>query len=126
MIGGPLPTKEALIIELEENKELTDDEFDGIGETLSELDIEDTDEEWLLDRTEKFCQDKAIYNAIRESISILDDSEKKQDKGAIPEILTNTLAISLDKHIGHDFLEDAEARFEYYHTKEHKIPLCVE
>lgn len=79
------------------------------------------DLEWLLDTTETFCKDRSVYNAIMESIHIIDGKSKTQTKNAIPEILANALAVSFDTNIGHDFLEDAEARYEFYHKKEERV-----
>ena len=80
----------------------------------------DNNEDWLLDETEKFCQDKAVYNAIMESISIIDGKTDK-GRGALPSILSDALSVSFDPHIGHDFIEDADARWDFYHTEEVKI-----
>ena len=87
---------------------------------------EETEDGWLVDQTEKFCQEKAVYNAIMSSIQILDDRTGKTSKGAIPQILSDALAVSFDTQIGHDFIEDADARYEFYHTKEVKIPFDLE
>jgi replicative DNA helicase len=112
------PTVEALAIDL-----TNEDSFKRCKEILSEIKQEEkTDLQWLVDQTEKFCQEKAVYNAIMSSIQILDDKSGKTSKGAIPQILSDALAISFDTHIGHDFIEDAESRFEFYHTKEVRIP----
>tara|TARA_R110000765_G_scaffold94656_4_gene178443 strand:+ start:437 stop:1561 length:1125 start_codon:yes stop_codon:yes gene_type:complete len=85
----------------------------------------ESDMEWLTVETEKFCQDKAVYNAIMESITIIDGKSDK-GRGALPSILSDALAISFDPHIGHDFLDDAEARYEYYHQTEIKIPFDID
>ena len=77
-----------------------------------------TDLNWLLDKTEKFCQDKAIYNAVVESISILDNPKTDQDKGVIPEILSDALSVSFDPHVGHDYIDDADDRYDFYHRVE--------
>ena len=79
------------------------------------------DDQWLIDNTEKFCQEKSVYNAIMDSIHILDDKTGKKSKGSIPQILSDALSVSFDSHIGHDFLEDFDKRFEFYHTKEVKL-----
>jgi replicative DNA helicase len=123
-----VPTKEALVIELDQKTNLSDSEFTECGEYISSLSVEQTeDPDWLINTTEKFCQEKAVYNAIMESISILDDSkDQKQDKGAIPELLSNALSVSFDPNIGHDFVEDAEERFEFYHRKEERVPFDLE
>jgi replicative DNA helicase len=121
------PSKEALAIELSNKDNLNEDSFKKCKEFLVELNQDpNTKNDWLLDQTEKFCQDKAIYNAIMSSIQILDDKTGKTTKGGIPQILTDALAISFDTHIGHDFLEDAESRYEFYHAKEVKLPFDLE
>ena len=124
-----LPTKEALTIELE-NTTLKEEEFENVTELLTYLEgqqNEQTDIQWLLETTEKFCQDKAIYNAVVSSIKILDEPEKsKADKGAIPELLTDALSVSFDPHVGHDYLLDSDDRFDFYHRTEKKIPFDLE
>ena len=125
-----LPTKEALVIELE-NSTLNDSEFDNVTALLTHVAGENTDEkpdiQWLLETTERFCQDKAIYNAVVKSIKILDEPEKtKDDKGAIPELLTDALSVSFDPHIGHDYFLDSDDRYLFYHRVEKKIPFDLE
>ena len=123
-----LPTKEALSIELQEVK-INEEEFKETMELLDDI-SKDTEEYadlgWLLDSTEKFCQDKAIYNAVVESIGILDNQKSSQDKGLIPEILSDALSVSFDPHVGHDYLDDSDDRFEFYHRVEEKIPFDLE
>ena len=123
-----LPTKEALSIELQEVK-INEEEFKQTMELLDDI-SKDTEEYadlgWLLDSTEKFCQDKAIYNAVVESIGILDNQKSSQDKGLIPEILSDALSVSFDPHVGHDYLDDSDDRFEFYHRVEEKIPFDLE
>ena len=119
------PTTKALVIDLE-NEPLNQDEIDNVRTLINNLDVDPIkDNEWLLDQTEKFCQDKAIYNAIMSSITILDGKTDKT-KNAIPQILSDALAVSFDTNIGHDFLEDAESRYEFYHKKEQRIPFDLE
>ncbi len=123
-----LPTKEALTIELDAVSNLTDKEFEECGKYISELDIQQAeDQDWLLKTTEKFCQEKAVYNAIMESIGIIDSNgSEDRDKGAIPELLSDALAVSFDPNVGHDFIEDASERFDFYHRKEEKVPFDLE
>ena len=123
-----LPTKEALSIELDGKTNLTDKEFGDCVDYIAQLDIEQAeDQAWLIDTTEKFCQEKAIYNAIMDSISILDATgQEDRDKGAIPDLLSTALSISFDPNIGHDFLEDAESRYEFYHRAEERVPFDLE
>lgn len=119
------PTTKALVIDLEEEP-LNQDEIDNVRTLINGLDAEPIkDNEWLVDQTEKFCQDKAIYNAIMSSINILDGKTDKT-KNAIPQILSDALAVSFDTNIGHDFLEDYESRYEFYHKKEQRIPFDLE
>jgi len=124
-----LPTKEALVIELD-NTPLKDEEFENVTGLLDYLEgqkNEQSDITWLLETTEKFCQDKAIYNAVVSSIKILDEPEKsKSDKGAIPELLTDALSVSFDPHVGHDYLLDSDDRYLFYHKTEKKIPFDLE
>lgn len=122
-----LPTKEALGLEIENIKGLGEVDHKNVIEVINTLSSPDKVEtQWLLDNTEKFCQEKAVYNAIMDSIQILDGSDKKQDKGNIPKILTDALAVSFDSHIGHDFLDDFNERFEFYHRIEEKIPFDID
>ena len=117
-----LPTKEALTLEMDSRDDLSDEEFSSSSSLISSLDGEDVDKQWLTDTTEKWCQEKAIYNAIMNSISILDGNDKKNDKGAIPELLSDALSVSFDPNIGHDFLDDADSRYDFYHKVEERIP----
>jgi replicative DNA helicase len=119
------PSKEALIIELA-NKSLSEQTFKSAKETIESLTPQETKLNWLLDQTEKFCQEKAIYNGIMQSIQILDDKTGNNAKGSIPKILSDALGVSFDTSIGHDFLEDSETRFEFYHTKEVRIPFDLD
>jgi replicative DNA helicase len=123
-----LPTKEALTIEMDKVKNLSDTEFEQCVEYISQLVIEQPeDTDWLISTTEKFCQEKAVYNAIMESISILEPNDKEdRDKGSIPELLSDALAVSFDPNIGHDFVEDAEERYDFYHRKEERVPFDLE
>ena len=123
-----LPSKEALVIELSETK-MNEEEFKESMELLDAInkDSEDyTDLGWLLDTTEKFCQDKAIYNAVVESISILDNPKTDKNKGYIPDLLSGALAVSFDPHVGHDYLDDSDDRFDYYHRVEERIPFDLD
>lgn len=123
------PSKEAVAIELSNLTDLNESEFDAakeVVESISETKDNATQLEWLLEKTEKFCQDKAIYNAITKAIQIMDDKNGKFDKGIIPEVLSEALAVSFDTNIGHDFLEDFDKRYEFYHRKEERIPFDIE
>jgi replicative DNA helicase len=123
------PTVESLSIAIKEKKHLTDDEVQRCEDCLSEIEKNkdtSTEIQWLVDKTEKFCQEKAIYNAVLGSISILDGKDKQHDKGQIPKILSDALAISFDSSVGHDYLQDSDSRFEFYHRKEERIPFDLD
>ena len=120
------PTIAALSIEAENLTGINDDQFKELKDYIFNLNDIDVGEEWLIDATEKFCQDKAVYNAVMSSIQILDGRDQKQGRGSIPTILSNALAVSFDSHIGHDFLEDYNNRYEFYHKKEDRIPFDLE
>ena len=119
-----LPTQEALIIEIGNNTSISEQQFDIVSKKVAEFfnSKENTETAWLLETTEKFCQDKAIYNAVFESINIIDNQkDTEQDKGVIPQILSDALAICFDPNIGHDYIEDSDERFESYHRVEEKV-----
>jgi replicative DNA helicase len=117
-----LPTQESLYIELEKRTDLNEESFANIVEIVSGLSDEPAEKEWLLKTTEQWCKDRAVYLAIRECIQIADGSDSKLTKEAIPSILSDALAVSFDSHIGHDYLEDSDARYESYVLKEEKLP----
>ena len=119
------PNIESLKVDLNNETDLSEDQYSECSKYLSGIVPDGMDVDWLIDETEKFCQDQAIYNAIMESIQILDE-KTKTSKGAIPTLLTDALSVSFDPHIGHDFLEDADSRYEYYHLKEHKLPFNLD
>jgi replicative DNA helicase len=119
------PTKETLFIELDTLDTLDERLYKESQELISNLVAEDSKLEWLLDTTEKFCQDKSIYNAIYESIKILEDKEGKSYKGSIPKLLQDALAVTFDSNIGHDFIDDWESRYDYYHTDLNRIPFDI-
>ena len=123
-----LPTQEALAIELDKSS-IKDEEFQNSLKLLESIsnETDETNISWLLDSTEKFCQDKAIYNAVVESISILDEGGRNtRDKGSIPDILSDALAVSFDPHVGHDYFLDSDERYKFYHRVEEKIPWDLE
>ena len=122
-----LPTKDALRIIIDENSGINETQFTEATGIISELVYDEkTELDWLVDKTEKFCQDKAVYNAVRESILVLDGNHDEKDKGAIPEMLAEALGVSFDNAVGHDFLEDTDSRYDFYHTKEDKVPFDLE
>ena len=123
-----LPTQEALAIELDKSP-IKDEEFQNSLKLLESITNENDEANisWLLDSTEKFCQDRAIYNAVVESISILDEKGRNtRDKGSIPDILSDALSVSFDPHVGHDYFLDADERYKFYHRIEEKIPWDLE
>ena len=117
-----LPSKEAVVIDLNKVNGLSSDMHETTQAKVNGLQADVlTDMVWLVDQTEKYCQDRAVYNAIMESITIIDGKTSDKDKGAIPQILSEALAVSFDNSVGHDFLQDTESRYEFYHRKEEKI-----
>ena len=117
------PTKEAIAIELSNKDGVNDVLFESTKSKISCIEEgEKSTNEWLVNETEKFCQEKALYNAIMESIQIINEKDSNSGKGAIPNILSTALAVSFDTSIGHDYLEDYEERYEFYHKKEERIP----
>ena len=123
--GGAI-TVEALKIELENRTDLTEPEVKESREITSSLNDSPVDKQWLLDSTERWCRDRAIYLALMESIQIADGNDEKKNRDAIPSILSDALAVSFDNHIGHDYLQDFEERYESYHKKEDRIPFDLE
>ena len=121
-----LPTKETLTIESEKRTDITEEVFSKIRDSVGLLDDTPNDHQWLLDTTEKWCKDRAIYLALVESISIADGNNEKKNPDAIPSILSDALAVSFDNQVGHDYLEDYEERYESYHRKEDKIPFDLD
>ena len=119
-------TVEALNIEVENRTDLTAEEVKSIVNISTELNDSPVDSQWLLDTTEKWCRDRAIYLALMESIHIADGNDEKKNRDAIPNILSDALAVSFDNNIGHDYLENYEERYEYYHRTEDKIPFDLE
>ena len=122
-----LPTKTALRIAIDESGNLNEERYKQVTSTLDALTYDEKiDQTWLVNTTEKFCQDKAIYNAVRQSILVLDGKVKELDKGAIPQLLSDALGVSFDTNVGHDFLENADERFEFYHRVEEKLEFDLE
>jgi replicative DNA helicase len=119
-------TKEVLYIEVEKRQDINDTSFQEITKLISYLEDVPTDYEWLLSTTENWCKDRAIYLALIESIALADGKDESKDRGAIPSILSDALAVSFDTHIGHDYLQDYEERYESYHRKEDTIPFDLE
>jgi replicative DNA helicase len=123
-----LPTHEALVINFTESKKLTEEQVRSSIEILNQLHKnknEPTELQWLTEQTEKFCQDKAIYNAIMDAVQIL-DSKTNKTKGEIPKILSDALGVSFDRNVGHDYITDYESRYDFYHRKEERIPFDLD
>lgn len=123
-----LPTREAVVISVGNNKKLTQTQFEEISGLIEELykDPKPQDIDWLVAETEKHCKDRAVYNAILESIHIIDGKNKNKTTDALPSILSDALAVSFDTNVGHDYFVDANARYDFYHRTETKVPFDLE
>jgi replicative DNA helicase len=124
---GNIPTYEALVIQIND-KQISDDEYKETIELLTEFNTsksETVDLDWLVNKTEEFCQDRAVINAVRESITILDGKHRDLSKGSIPTLLSDALAVSFDSSVGHDYLTDSDNRYDYYHRTEERIPFAL-
>lgn len=122
-----LPTKEVMAVAVDKLKGLTEDQYKEVKERIDTLvDIQPENTEWLLTETEKHCQDRAIYNAIMDSIEIMDNKKKDIGRGAIPELLSKALSVSFDTNIGHDFYENVSDRYDFYHRKEARLPFDID
>jgi len=127
-VYSALPTYEALLIEIGDLA-VSEEEISTCLYMLNEFyeSKEDkVDLQWLVDQTEAFCQDMAVYNAVKESITILDGKHKDLSKGSIPKLLSDALAVSFDSSVGHDYLSDADSRYDYYHKVEDRVPFALE
>lgn len=119
-----LPTHEALVINFTEATKRTEEEVRSAIAVLREIDRDKnqpTEQQWLVEQTEKFCQEKAIYNAIMESVTILDDKTGKRERGELPQLLADAIGVSFDRNVGHDYVEDYESRFDFYHKVESRV-----
>jgi len=121
-----LPSKEVLQIEVGKRTDLTQDEFQSTEQLIDALGESQYEQEWVYDTTEAWCKERAIYNALMESIKIADGQDDKKNRDAIPSILSDALAVGFDQHVGHDYIDDAEDRYAYYHKIENKIPFDLE
>jgi replicative DNA helicase len=120
------PNETTIAVELDLLDKLSQDEIQHVKERTSQLTDRPGELEWLVDQTEKFCKDRAIYNAISNSIKILDDKTGEKTPESIPVLLEEALAVSFDTNIGHDFLEDFASRYDFYHKKETRIPFDID
>ena len=122
-----LPTAESFKIELDQADRLTGEQYTMAMDIVPHLfSNEKVDEQWLLDTTEKWCQDRAVFNAIMESISIIDGKHESLTKNALPDILQKALSVGFDNNIGHDYLENVDKRYEFYHTEESRVPFDLD
>ena len=122
-----LPTIDAINIAMQNDKSVNENEYKSISETLTKLDDEiEVNEKWILDETEKFCKDKALYNSILKSINIIDGNDKANSADGIPSILQEALAVCFDNNVGHDYLDNADSRYDFYHRDEMKLPFDLE
>ena len=122
-----LPNQNALEVELDSRKDLNEGDYKRVISVVKELQKDDNVIfDWLVETTDDFCNDKAVYNAIVDGINIIEGKDRNRDVGSIQSILTDALAVGFDNHVGHDYLLDAESRFQYYHTVEEKIPFDLD
>jgi replicative DNA helicase len=121
-----VPNKDALVIAVQNDKNLTEDQYKEIVDTVNLLDPTEHNRDWLYKETEKFCKDKAIYNAILSSIAIIDGRDKGKSEDGIPSLLQEALGVCFDNNVGHDYLQSAESRYEFYHRVESRTPFDLE
>tara|TARA_A100001035_G_scaffold245116_1_gene213207 strand:- start:2041 stop:3423 length:1383 start_codon:yes stop_codon:yes gene_type:complete len=120
------PSKNALLISLQENRQVTEELYGKSEELINSLNEIEPDQDWLVDQTEKFCKDKAVYNAIMQSIQIIDGQDKLHTVDSLPSILSDALGVGFDNHVGHDYVADAELRYDFYHREEEKLPFDLD
>ena len=121
-----IPTQTSLEVEVQNRKDLNEEDFKRVIDVIKTLSTEEVDYDWLVDSTEQFCKDKAVYNAIIEGIQIIDGKSKDADVSAIPSILSDALAVGFDNHVGHDYVLDSDSRYDYYHRTETRIPFDLD
>src|SRR6056300_1466037 len=119
-------TKEILAIEVSNRKDLTDKEYNEFSDYINKIEHAPTNTDWLYNETESFCKKKAVYNAILDSIGIIDGKDKQRSEDAIPSMLSDALGVSFDSHVGHNYIDDSDARYEFYHRVEEKIPFDLD
>ena len=120
------PSKNALLISLQENRQVTEELYGKSEELINSLNEIEPDQDWLVDQTEKFCKDNAVYNAIMQSIQIIDGQDKLHTVDSLPSILSDALGVGFDNHVGHDYVADAELRYDFYHREEEKLPFDLD
>ena len=116
-----IPTNESIAIEIDNRKSISEEDYQNAMKFLNGIEKTDVDNEWLVDAAEKFCKDKAVYHAVLSGIQIIDGKDKNRTADAIPDILTQALSVSFDSSVGHDYIEDGDNRYEFYHKKEKRI-----
>ena len=121
-----VPTQTSLEIEVSDRGDLNESDYKKVIEVIKTLEFTEVDFNWLVDTTEKFCKDKAVYNAIVDGIKIIEGKDRNRDAGAIPSILTDALAVGFDNRVGHDYMLDSDSRFDFYHKVDEKIPFDLE
>lgn len=121
-----VPTKEALIIACQNDKGLNEEQYKEVVEIIGGLESTEHNREWLYKETEKFCKDKAVYNAILSSVAIIDGRDKNRSEDGIPALLQEALGVCFDKNVGHDYIANADRRYEFYHRVESRIPFDLD
>ena len=120
------PEPNALKIEVEKRRDISEEIYQEVEQFLNNLDRDHYNEDWLIETTEKWCKEKAIYIALMESVKIADGQDKTRTKDAIPSIMSEALGVCFDDHVGHDYIQDSDDRYDFYHRKEEKIPFDIE
>jgi len=120
------PEPNALKIEVEKRRDISEEIYKEVEQFLNNLDRDHYNEDWLIETTEKWCKEKAIYIALMESVKIADGQDKTRTKDAIPSIMSEALGVCFDDHVGHDYIQDSDDRYDFYHKKEEKIPFDIE
>jgi len=120
------PEPNALKIEVEKRRDISEEIYQEVEQFLNNLDREAYNEDWLVETTEKWCKERAIYLALMESVKIADGQDKTRTKDAIPSIMSEALGVCFDDHVGHDYIQDSDERYDFYHKKEEKIPFDLE
>ena len=121
-----MPSKSALEIELDSCNNVSEDDYNEMIEFVRSVEKTDEDIIWSVDKTEEFCQEKAIYNAVYESMNIIDGTDKNRDRGIIPDLLSSALGVTFDSSVGHDYILNAEDRFEFYHQKQNRVAMDID
>ncbi len=120
------PEPNALKIEVEKRRDISEEIYKEVEQFLNNLDRDQYNEDWLIETTEKWCKEKAIYIALMESVKIADGQDKTRTKDAIPSIMSEAIGVCFDDHVGHDYILDSDDRYDFYHKKEEKIPFDIE